>query len=388
MRLLTSNLFPLLILSLPLIFFSSFRIWLIRPIWKMLVPGALLLTLAIAGAIAAAFGTPGGEATTNETARLKRLPPVNTHLQRLQAPWDSELVADWPVAETLATISEVAYLPPVDADPAYRLLGFKDIVPVVANSMIGYVVSTDDVTVIAFRGTDFPEVSDWMANLGRTPFETEHGTIHKGFYKAYQSLQPQIMTVLRTRTSKHLWITGHSLGGALALVCAYDMIDFQGKQIDGLITFGQPMVVRRNLANHMERVLAGKFAHFVNNSDVVPRVPPSFEHCGSLVWFSGDLIKRSKSSRVVVYGAVGDAPQVEAPAVVDEPPPLTDAQFEVLQQEARAKQSERMNEEVPILPRNPNDPPVAMGASPLVDDHSMMLYVQRVRELLGITPTP
>lgn len=384
MRLLTSNLFLLLILSLPLIFFSFIRIRLIRPIWKMLVPGMLLLTLTIVGALTAAFGTPGGEQTTNEAVRPKPLSPVNTHLQRLQSPWDSELDADWPVAETLATISEVSYLPPVDADPAYRLLGFTDIVPVVASSMIGYVVSTEDVTVIAFRGTDFPEVSDWMANLGRTPFETEHGTIHKGFYKAYESLQPQIMTVLKDKKPKHLWITGHSLGGALALVCAYDMIDFQGRQVDGLITFGQPMVVRRNLASHLENVLASKFAHFVNNSDVVPRVPPSYEHCGSLVWFSGNAIKRSKSKRIVAYGAVGDAPQGEISAEANEPLPLTEAQFEELQQEAKAKQFERMNE-VPLPPRNPNDPPIAMAAPPLIDDHSMTLYVQKIRELLGIS---
>lgn len=388
MQLLTSNLYPLVILGIPLFFGSFARFRFVKPVWKYFWSGAALLIAVAFGAVWVTLKPPGGEQTVDQIVAPKPVAPVNTHLQRLQSPWNSELIADWPVAETLAAISEIAYLPPVDAAPAYRRLGFVDITPVVASSMIGYVLSADDVTVIAFRGTDFPEISDWIANLGRTPFETEHGTIHKGFYKAYQSLQPQIMTVLGTKTQKHLWITGHSLGGALALVCAYDMIDFQGKQIDGLITFGQPMVVRRNLANHLEKELLGKFAHFVNNSDIVPRVPPSFEHCGSLVWFSGDLIKRSKTSRVIVYGAVGEAPQSEDPTEADVPQPLTDDQFEELKNDARAKQLERMSEEEIVSRRNPNDPPIAMAGPPLVDDHSMTLYVQKIRDLLGIKAAP
>ena len=91
--------------------------------------------------------------------------------------------------------------------------------PVVENSMIGYVMSAGDVTVVAFRGTNAGEISDWLANLDSLSTDTPQGSLHRGFYYAYMSLKPQIVKLLQKSKPKHLWITGHSLGGALALVC-------------------------------------------------------------------------------------------------------------------------------------------------------------------------
>jgi hypothetical protein len=54
----------------------------------------------------------------------------------------------------------------------------------------------DDMTVVVFRGTDFGETSDWLANSDAEFERTEHGGIHAGFYQAYLSLQPQIEKLL------------------------------------------------------------------------------------------------------------------------------------------------------------------------------------------------
>ncbi len=198
--------------------------------------------------------------TTDETIEeqpIDVVPIPESTLERLRLAWDADGVADWPAAGALAEISEIAYLPPNEADTNYRELGFTEIMPIVQGSMIGYVISGEDVTVIAFRGTDFGEISDWLANLGTTAMQTSHGSIHRGFYAAYDSMKVQVDSILQARDAKHLWVTGHSLGGALALVCAYDLVETEQRALDGVITFGQPMVASQPFAKYIDTLLVG-----------------------------------------------------------------------------------------------------------------------------------
>ncbi len=373
MNWLTSNLFLCVIPGVVLLTLSFVQF--VKPNWKLFGLGAILLVVGFLCMALVAIRPPGGEKTIEEVVLPNRLTPIGTHLQRLKSAWDSEKNADWPVAETLAEMSEIAYLPPVDAESRYRLLGFTAMMPVVASSMIGYVVSADEVTVIAFRGTDSGEVSDWIANLELNVAETPYGSVHKGFYEAYQSLQPQLMTILRKTKPRHLWITGHSLGGALALVCAFDLIDSQNQQIDGLITFGQPMVARKKLAEHLDLVLLSKFVHFVNNADIVPRIPPNYAHCGSLVWFNGTTIQRSRSKRIHAAPA-GGTPQDGNHLENGEIPPVSETEFRELQSAMKRKPT--VGSELPD-----GQEPVA-ASLPLIDDHSMKLYLKKIRNLLGM----
>jgi nuclear pore complex protein Nup85 len=55
-------------------------------------------------------------------------------------------------------------------------------------------------------------------------------TVHGGFLSAYDSIKPQIFMLLdaitEAGTSEEPWrvhVTGHSLGGALATLCAYEL---------------------------------------------------------------------------------------------------------------------------------------------------------------------
>lgn len=55
-------------------------------------------------------------------------------------------------------------------------------------------------------------------------------TVHGGFLSAYDSIRPQIFmlvdAITESGTSEAPWrvhVTGHSLGGALATLCAYEL---------------------------------------------------------------------------------------------------------------------------------------------------------------------
>lgn len=332
-------------------------------------PWLVTLLVGIAFAVYVAFQPPGCEQTDKEPKRPDGPPkPPMTSVERLRAAWDSEGPADWPVTELLASISNIAYQTPPAAKTSYGDLGFKQVSPFIVDSMAVYVVASEDVAVIAFRGTDDP--ADWLVNLNALSTPTLHGDMHKGFADAYKTLKAQITDVLRQQQRKHLWVTGHSLGGALAVVCAYDLIENEKLALDGVITFGQPMVAGKRLGDYLDKLLLGRYAHVVNDADIVPRVPPGYSHCGSLVWFTDDGIRRSKPKRPVV-GAPPDEP---IKADEDAPKPLTNAEFEKM----KASLKQRKEPE-----KRPDGRPIYQGNTPWLRDHSMSLYIDKVRSLIG-----
>ncbi len=338
-------------------------------------PWFCVLGLLILGAVYIAVSPPGCEQTVKEPKHPDGPPkPPMRSVDRLRASWDSEGEADWPVTELLASMSNFAYQTPAAARTSYGGLGFDQIVPVLKNSLAAYVVSSEDVAVIAFRGTDDPV--DWLVNLDILPVQTPHGEMHKGFADAYETLKGGIMDALRQKKLKHLWTTGHSLGGALALVCAYDLIENEKMAFDGVITFGQPMVAGQGLADYLDKLLLGRFAHIVNDVDIVPRVPPGYSHCGSLVWFTDGGIRRSKPKRPIVEAA----PDKFSFVPTDNPKPLTNAEFDQLKAELRKQnESKKLHESKNLY----DGRPVVYGNTPWIRDHSMSAYLDKVRSLIG-----
>lgn len=318
---------------------------------------------------------PGGEETVDQPDAPDPPPDAPAEpiapLDRLRMAWNSEAAADWPAAELLASMSTAAYLPPAAAEPAYELMGFTEITPLAAGSLSGYVVSADDVTVIAFCGTD--NAADWLINLELTAMTTPQGHLHQGFLQAYKSLKPQIMKVLAERDPQHLWITGHSLGGALALVCAYDLVAYRKRSIDGLMTFGQPMVADQKLAGYLDTLLLGRYAHYVNGADIVPRVPPRYAHCGSLVWFTDGEIRRSKPKGQV-------SAKLADPSLLNREDPvgaLSDEEFADLKAEL---ESPPANRDATIRPTA-----FAQEVPVWILDHAMAMYLELIQGALGPT---
>jgi triacylglycerol lipase len=76
--------------------------------------------------------------------------------------------------------------------------------------------------------------------------------------------------------SPTLWLTGHSLGGALAVLAgaAFSMwSDAPIRSVNGIYTFGQPRVGLYKFCGNYDHLLSRKTFRFVNNQDLVPRVP-------------------------------------------------------------------------------------------------------------------
>lgn len=319
------------------------------------------------GLVSVVRSAPDREETVNEIPVPLPDGGTRTLAEKLAADWDAYSPANWPIAEVMADASRIAYLPPYEAEQEFRDQGFESVKMMSDGSMIGYVVSLGDVAVVVFRGTDDP--GDWLANLNRFIVKTPDGPAHRGFYTAYQPLSFQVAELVGDSKAKSVWVTGHSLGGALAVLCAYEIARDENVEVSGLMTFGQPMVARPRLTDRIEELLTSRYVHFANNRDIVPRVPPSFDHCGSLVYYDGDKVRRSKPKALMAMGSPNGTEDVEE----------TGFELEPLSNDAFAKVQRDLREDQTNPDYSDDGTPLMKGNSPLIRDHDMQFYLERVR---------
>lgn len=112
---------------------------------------------------------------------------------------------------------------------------------------------------------------------------------------AYDDITRQVSMLLYDNPDAKLYITGHSLGGALAALYA-TMLHYVGEtevasKIGAVYTFGQPRIGDEDFADYAGEKLRGKYFRVVYCNDVVPRVPFdnelfSFKHFGDCAYFN------------------------------------------------------------------------------------------------------
>jgi pimeloyl-ACP methyl ester carboxylesterase len=207
-------------------------------------------------------------------------------------------------AQFLALASDLAYLPEAEGAEAFRTqLGLQARLISVGNTQV-YVATSDEHIVVAFRGTEAPNtiegLKDWLltdaANLLIQP-EGDLGTDfaaagvgacwHDGFMKALASVWDPLLEAVqaeRKKSDRPVWITGHSLGGALALLAAWR---FKRKfvPVHQIYTFGGPMVGNAVATEAIDRELADRIFRYVNDQDPIPLLPTlsllanAYSHC-------------------------------------------------------------------------------------------------------------
>jgi triacylglycerol lipase len=228
----------------------------------------------------------------------------------------------------LAEASEVAYKSEADALDLMMRRGLPNFQWVdlsgIFDSLRAFAASSDEIAVLAFRGT--AKVQDWMTDLYATPVRfswifqggPEVGDIHAGFghalsdgwrkiVAAVRAVAPQPVTLDADSIDarRTLWITGHSLGGALAALtgAAFSLLpDKVIRPVSGIYTFGQPRIGLHNFCDNYGRLLSSRTFRLVNKKDLVPRVPFrgwDYSDVGEMIHFtqSGDPERQSQQWR-------------------------------------------------------------------------------------------
>ncbi len=187
-------------------------------------------------------------------------------------------------AQILAQASAVAYDTPERCAKWANVSGFAGAFDFFDNQDTqGFVTENGDAIIVAFRGTQPNRPMDWFADFRATcdPWDhTNAGKVHSGFYSALRKVWGVTLANgeilprrLVNRGSKTIWITGHSLGGALAELCAAQALFVSKIPVQGVYTFGQPRVGTKDFADAVNAKLGSGIFRFVNDRDIVPRVP-------------------------------------------------------------------------------------------------------------------
>ena len=188
-----------------------------------------------------------------------------------------------------ACIARLAYKD-LDAEvrKEWKALGFTSVKFFDIEGAQAYVVGNKDRITVAFRGTEPTEKSDVFADLEATH---ERG-FHEGFYGEYEKLQLKVhaeVAKLMGRKKRPVYVTGHSLGAAIASIFC-----FHYPTAEALYTYGCP----RNATPSKCKELKVPHYRCVNNNDIVPSVPPAllwYKHHGELRYinFYGNVRKMS-----------------------------------------------------------------------------------------------
>ncbi|WP_411120287.1 lipase family protein [Streptomyces sp. 058-1L] len=108
-----------------------------------------------------------------------------------------------------------------------------------------------------------------------------NGYAHYGFGEALESIYPEARSSLAEfrDNEQNVWFTGHSLGGALAMLSGARMyLEEPRLAADGVYTYGQPgqpRVCDRLLAATCNKGCKNRMYRFVNDNDIVPQMPRS-----------------------------------------------------------------------------------------------------------------
>jgi hypothetical protein len=176
------------------------------------------------------------------------------------------------------------------------------------------------VAILCYRGTEAVNLANWLgdADVGSQTIELGGARliVHSGFYRNMRATRWPILELLQaaargeslvsasTRVDhplEVLYITGHSLGGAMAVLFALGLAGDQehrllAERLRAVYTFGQPLTVSGPLPEAAATLGTRVFRH-IYARDVVPTLPPRvwgpLEHLGHEFHYANGQWRRS-----------------------------------------------------------------------------------------------
>ncbi|XP_057948854.1 triacylglycerol lipase OBL1-like [Malania oleifera] len=182
--------------------------------------------------------------------------------------------------------------------------------------------SNPETIIVSFRGTRPFDAYEWCSDFDISWYEIPGvGRVHAGFMEAlgmqkkgglpkeleqekkqlpvaYYFLRKELKELLQEKEGAKFVVTGHSLGGALAIlfpaILAVHKEEWLLERLEGVYTFGQPRVGDEQFALFVTGKLKEygvKYNRYVYCNDMVPRLPADdsallFKHFGTCLYFN------------------------------------------------------------------------------------------------------
>lgn len=183
----------------------------------------------------------------------------------------SHLNAVW-----MAEVAALAYWDKELVDSQLRLWQYE-LVAEIADAdteTTAYLAEKDGHMVLSFRGTSSLKDFKTDARILKTSTDWADGKVHRGFAGALDSVWPDITDLLGEpgQQQKELWVTGHSLGAALAQLAALRLKKL-GYEVRAVYTYGTPRIGNKAFVADYDRVVGDRTFPHINRNDLVTRVP-------------------------------------------------------------------------------------------------------------------
>ncbi|CAD5205628.1 unnamed protein product [Bursaphelenchus okinawaensis] len=140
----------------------------------------------------------------------------------------------------------------------------------------------DKAIIISFRGSETQEqvIREGLDTLVKPPVPEFNGTkVSYYFNNAFQAIwtggmKEQFEKLAKQFPSYKIWITGHSLGGAMASVCAAEIAYTHPSYATRIMlyTYGQPRTGDQAFAEFIDRHIKQSY-RIINNRDIVVNLP-------------------------------------------------------------------------------------------------------------------
>ncbi|MEO7145766.1 MAG: lipase family protein [Bryobacteraceae bacterium] len=170
--------------------------------------------------------------------------------------------------------------------------------------------------LVAFRGTQ--TLADWLDDFDAValPYKAVPGAgfVHLGFQLVYEHVRGSLPALILNGCPgcKRVLVTGHSLGGALAVLSALDLAtNIPPRIVPELYTFAGPRTGAPDFAAafnaHISTCYRVVNVIELTPLDIVPNVPlpPLYEHVGSSVTVHGGFTLDEKAAHALTSYAIG-----------------------------------------------------------------------------------
>ena len=169
-----------------------------------------------------------------------------------------------------------------------------------------YVAIAEDNLVVAFRSTASDDgwgvtlnvLTDLRATPKKISFIDDSVSnaqvyrklkVHSGFHNEHLRYRDRILEYIAQHPDKDIYVTGHSLGGALAILSSFDIVVHTQRPVT-VFTFGQPRVGKGKFREVYDSLVPDSYRVGVDR-DPIPRVPGmllNYEHVGKLLQLNPD----------------------------------------------------------------------------------------------------
>jgi hypothetical protein len=174
------------------------------------------------------------------------------------------------------------------------------------------IASNDDAIVAVFHDGEDSPLNEWTLRAGEAMVDAPTGagfgasreenlppgmrrvepgtrSVNKRLNDRFKNVWPKASESLRAARRRSIFLTGHGLGGAHAMLAALSLCA-RDAVLNGVYTFGQPRVLARDLALWFNLDFGSHVFRVVNNNDLVTLCPfrnGGYSHAGTLVFFNG-----------------------------------------------------------------------------------------------------